>query len=453
MSLINRLTKNQSLSPVKLIVLFYFFAILISTFLLKLPLFWQEGQTLSLFDSLFTSISAISVTGLSVISIAEVFNTMGYFVFSIILQFGGIGIMTFGMTIYVILGKKIGMRERQLISIDLNQSTLSGLVSMMLKILKTIVAIEIIGMFLLSIRYIGFFDTWQEALVQAYFGAVSATTNAGFDITGTSLIPFADDYYVQIVQISLMIFGGIGFPVLLELQQWFLQKRESKRLFKFSTFVKLTTITYFLLVIVGTLIIFLLEWNHVFSDHSLQESALGSLFYSVSARNAGLSTLNANDFSASTLIVISALMFIGASPSSVGGGIRTTTFAIMILAIYNYAKGRQTIKIFRREISTRDIIRSFIVGITALALCFSAIFTLTITEPFSIMALAVEVFSAFGTTGLSLGITADLSVVGRIVIMIMMFIGRIGIFSFLFIISGPPTKDLYRYPEAQMPIG
>ncbi|GAA4079779.1 TrkH family potassium uptake protein [Amphibacillus indicireducens] len=453
MSFINRLIKNQNLSPVKLIVLFYFLAILISTAILNVPLFWQEGQTLSLFDSLFTAISAISVTGLSVIPIDQVFNTAGYFALSFIFQLGGIGIMTMGTAIYLMLGKKIGIRERQLISIDHNQATFSGLVRLTKKILQTILVIELVGMVVLSIHYLNYFDTWQEAWLQGYFASVSATTNAGFHITGVSLIPFADDYFVQFIQIILMILGAIGFPVLIEIQQWLIDRKNRKKGFRFTTFMKLTTTTYFLLLIFGMVIIFLIEHNLAFADQPWYQSLLSSLFNSVSTRSGGQITSNIAEFSTPTLIVLAFLMFIGASPSSAGGGIRTTTFAVMLLSVYNYAKGRQSIKVFQREISHRDTIRSFVVLTTAISLTLIAIFVLSITESFSILELAFEVFSAFGTTGLSLGITAELSVIGRIVIMVMMFIGRIGIFSFLFLISSPPTKDLYRYPEARMLIG
>ena len=453
MKLLQKLKKTQSLSPVKLIVLFYFLAILVSTLILNLPFLLETGQSISLFDSLFTAISAISVTGLTVIQIDEVFNHFGYFALSLIFQLGGIGIMTLGTAIYIILGKKIGIRERQLISIDHNQATFSGLVRLMIKILQTIVVIELVGMIFLSIYYLNFFDTWQEAWLQGYFASVSATTNAGFSITGSSLIPFANDFFVQFMTIILMLLGAIGFPVLIELQQWLFGKKTTKKRFRFTTFMKLTTWTYFILLILGAIIIFLIENTAAFSDQSSIQSLFSSLFYSVSTRSGGQTIMDMAEFSRPTLVVTSLLMFIGAAPSGVGGGVRTTTFAIILLAIYNYAKGRETVKVFKREISQYDTIRSFVVVMTAIFLILSAIFTLSLTESFSFMEIIFEVFSAFGTTGLSLGITAELSTIGRIVIMLMMFIGRIGIFSFLFLIRGEPTKDLYRYPEAKMLIG
>ena len=443
----------KQLSTVQLIVLYYVSAILISTAILLFPPFLMPGVNVSLLDTFFTSISAISVTGLSVVSVSETYNTIGYFAFAFILQFGGIGIMTLGTTIYILLGKKIGIRERQLISVDQNRSTLSGLVQLMLTILRTVIIIEVIGTILLSLRYLAYFDTWQEAWVQGFFAAVSATTNAGFDITGNSLIPFAEDYYVQIINMLLLVLGAIGFPVLIELQQWALRGKEHRKLFRFSTFTKLTTTTFFLLVIFGAVMIYLIERTHFFQDVSGVDAFFYSLFQSITTRNGGLSTMDVSEFQSPTWMVLSFLMFVGASPSSVGVGVRTTTFAIMLLSIFHYAKGHTNIKVFKREISRQDVLRSFIVITTAFMLCMMAIFVMSITEPFSNTAIAFEVFSAFGTTGLSLGITSDLSVIGKIVIMIMMFVGRIGIFSFLFIIRGKPTKDMYKYPEAKMIIG
>ena len=443
----------KQLSTVQLIVLYYLIAILISTAILLFPPFLMPGVNVSLLDTFFTSISAISVTGLSVVSVSETYNTIGYFAFAFILQFGGIGIMTLGTTIYLLLGKKIGIRERQLISVDQNRSTLSGLVQLMLTILRTVIIIEVIGTILLSLRYLAYFDTWQEAWVQGFFAAVSATTNAGVDITGNSLIPFAEDYYVQIINMVLLVLGAIGFPVLIELQQWALRGKEHRKLFRFSTFTKLTTTTFFLLVIFGAVMIYLIERTYFFQDVSGMDAFFYSLFQSISTRNGGLSTMDVSEFQSPTLMVLSFLMFVGASPSSVGGGVRTTTFAIMLLSIFHYAKGHSNIKVFKREISRQDVVRSFIVITTAFMLCMMAIFIMMISEPFSTTAIAFEVFSAFGTTGLSLGITSDLSVIGKIVIMIMMFVGRIGIFSFLFIIRGEPTKDMYKYPEAKMIIG
>ncbi|WP_407272627.1 TrkH family potassium uptake protein [Radiobacillus sp. PE A8.2] len=445
---------SKQLSTIHLVVLFYVLAVGFSTLLLSIPLFHRQGINLSFIDILFTAISAISVTGLSVVSIAESFNAGGYIAITIVLQFGGIGVMTLGTFIYILFGKKIGLRERQLIRIDQNRTTLSGLVRLMLTILTIIIAIEFVGTIVLGTYFLTYYDTWQEAFLHGFFGAVSATTNGGFDITGSSLIPFADDYFVQFINMILIVLGAIGFPVLIEVQELLKgMYKDTHEKYRFSLFTKLTTVTFLGLVVVGAILIYLLERNHFFADKLWHETFFYSLFQSVTSRSGGLSTMDVREFSMPTLLLTSVLMFIGASPSSVGGGIRTTTFAIMLLAIFNYAKGNSSIKVFGREIDSEDITRSFIVISTATMLVMASIIFLAITETSPIIYIIFEVCSAFGTTGLSMGLTPDLSTLGKLNIMFLMFVGRIGIFSFLFLLRGKETKDTFRYPKEKIIIG
>ncbi len=442
------------LSTIHLIVLFYLIAVLFSTILISIPYFHQTGVGLSFIDTLFTAVSAISVTGLTVVSTAETFNAVGKVVLAIILQFGGIGIMTLGTFIWIILGKKVGLRGRQLIKIDQNRTTFSGLVKLMISIFKIILIIELFGTIVLSTYFLSYFDTWQEALLQGFFGAVSATTNAGFDITGSSLIPFAHDYFVQFINMLLLILGAIGFPVLIEVQDLLSGNyRDINNKYHFSLFTKITSFTFFSLLLAGWLLIYILERNAFLAGKLWHEKIFYSLFQSVTTRNGGLATMDVSEFTIPTLLVICILMFIGASPSSVGGGIRTTTFAIMLLAILNHAKGKSSIKVYGREIDPDDIYRSFIVITTAIMLCATAIIFLASIEPFPIIEIIFEVCSAFGTTGLSMGITSELSTIGKCVIIFMMFVGRIGIFSFLFLMRGKEARDLYHYPKEKVIIG
>ncbi|MGG7618266.1 TrkH family potassium uptake protein [Bacillus coreaensis] len=442
----------EKLSSVQIIVIFYVLAVVISTVLLMLPITLKSGEDISFIDALFTSASAVSVTGLSTISISEKLSVAGTFIFAFILQFGGIGIMTLGTFIWLLMGKKIGLRERKLIMTDQNQSTLSGLVQLMRQILYLIIFIEIIGSVVLGIYLVNYYPNWQEAFLHGFFMSVSATTNAGFDITGQSLLPYANDYFVQLVNIILLILGAIGFPVLIEVRHFLFRREDS--LFRFSLFSKITTTTFFLLVIGGTLLIILFEYNHFFAGKSWHESFFYALFQSVTTRNGGLATMDVSEFTTPTLLLLCILMFIGASPSSVGGGIRTTTFAIMMLSIFTYAKGRDTIKVFKKEILQEDILKSYIVITTAVMICSASVIILAVLEPsIGLMEIIFEVSSAFGTTGLSMGITADLSTASKLVIILVMFIGRIGIFSFLFIIRGNPIKEKFHYPKERIIIG
>jgi Trk-type K+ transport system membrane component len=444
--------KKMRITSVQMLVLFYFAAVIISTLLLLLPITLKDGAELSLLDALFISASAVSVTGLSTVSLTEILSVPGTFIFAFILQFGGIGVMTLGTFIWLLMGKKIGLMERKLIMTDQNQSTLSGLVILMRQILLIMIAIELIGTLILGFYFLKYFPTWEEAFLQGFFASISATTNAGFDITGESLIPFANDYFIQTINIMLMIFGSIGFPVLIEIKDYLIKKR--KKAFRFSLFTKLTTFTFFALIIAGALFIYIFEFNHFFADKSWHQSLFYSLFQSVTTRNGGLATMDMNEFSTPTLLVLSTLMFIGASPSSVGGGIRTTTFAIMLLTIYTFARGKTSIKVFKKEIDPEDVTKAFVVITTAAMICGIAVALLTFLEPkMSLLQLFFEVCSAFGTTGLSMGITADLSIGGKIVIILLMFIGRIGIFSFLFLLRGETKEERYHYPKERVIIG
>jgi len=444
--------KFENLAPSQLIVTFYLIAAFVSVVLLSLPIALKPGVEWTFIDVLFTSVSAISVTGLSVVSTPDTFSTPGIFILMFIMQFGGIGIMTLGTFVWLLLGKKIGFKERKLIQTDQNQSTFAGLVKLMKNILFIIVAIEIIGGIILGTYFLSYFPTWQEAYLQGFFASISATTNAGFDITGQSLIPFANDYFVQLINIILLTLGAIGFPVLIEVKD-FIQNKRTDSSVHFSLYTKLTTVTFFSLMIFGTIAILILEAGHFFVNKTWHESFFYAFFQSATTRNGGLATMDISQFSEPTLLTLCILMFVGASPSSVGGGVRTTTFAINLLFIYNFARGNKSVKVFRREIHPDDIQRSMAIMQTAIFLCFISVVLLKITEPFSTIEILFEVCSAFGTTGLSMGITPELSDIGKVIITLLMFIGRIGILSFIFIISKNGKEPNYHYPKERVIIG
>ncbi|MFC7062035.1 TrkH family potassium uptake protein [Halobacillus seohaensis] len=440
------------LTPFQIIVLFYLSAVAASVILISLPFLHQEGVHLSFIDSLFTAVSAVSVTGLTVVSTADTFNTTGYFVLMFILQFGGIGVMSLGTFIWLVLGKKIGLRRRELIKTDQNRSTFSGLVTIVRQILIIILIIELIGALILGTYFIQYFPTIGEAFVQGLFASVSATTNAGFDITGNSLEMFSNDYFVQFINILLLTLGAIGFPVLIEIKDYITHRHED--FYSFSLFTKLTSVTFGALVVVGAILIYLFDRTHFFAGKAWHESLFFSLFQSVTTRNGGLATMDISEFTSPTLLVICVLMFIGASPSSVGGGIRTTTFAISLLSVFAYARGKSHVRIFRREIAQEDIFRSFIVINTAIVIVGFGVILLSVFEPqFKLIEIIFEASSAFGTTGLSTGITPDLHSTGKAIIITLMFIGRIGIFAFLFILRGKGVTENYRYPTEPMIIG
>lgn len=451
-SLRKKQTVIKRFTAVQIIVFYYFLAVASSFFFLNLPGVYQPGVHVSFIDSLFTSVSAVSVTGLTPISIGDTYSTFGIGMLMIVLQLGGIGIMSIGTFFWLILKKKIGMRERQLIMTDHNQYSLTGIVYLIRQIVVLIFAIELIGGLIFTFYLLKDFGSFGEAFLNGLFMSVSATTNTGFDLTGTSLQPYFNDYFIQFITMVLIVLGAIGFPVLVEVRMYFSKRK--KKTFRFSLFTKITTITFGILLLFGAVMIFILESMNSFKGMTFLEKIFASFFHSVSSRSAGLTTFDVTEFSDATDILISALMFIGASPSSVGGGIRTTTLAIAILFLINFARRQEVIHVFGRKIKLIDVFRSYAVILLAGFMVMVSLIILLVTEPhLPANALLFEIASAFGTCGMSLGITAELSVIGKTIIMILMFIGRIGLISFLLTLGGRTMRPHYHYPEERVIIG
>lgn len=434
--------------------MYYIVAIIVAFLLLNLPFVHKSGINVDPIDSLFVAVSGVSVTGLSPVNIVETYTTFGQIIIMIILNIGGIGVMAIGTMLWVFLGKHIGMRERQLIMLDNNKDTMSGTVKLILDIVRTILIIELVGASLLAFYFYRDNPDLQYAIMQGMFVAVSATTNGGLDITGQSLIPYANDYFVQTIVMFLIILGSIGFPVLIEVKAYIKNRIPN---FRFSLFAKITTMTYLVLFVFGAIIILLFEHNHAFQNMTWHKSLFYALFQSATTRSAGLQTIDVSNFGEGTNVIMSVLMFIGSSPSSVGGGIRTTTFAILILFLLNFSNNNEktAIKAFNREIHTTDVQRSFAVFTMAGILTFAGTITILVVEngKISFLQAFFEVMSAFGTCGLSLGVTDDISGMSKIVLMVLMFIGRVGLISFIIMIGGRREPDKYHYPKERIQIG
>lgn len=444
---------NQFLSPFRIIIFSYFVLILIASCLLYLPFAQKPGIKLAFSEAFFTAGSAISVTGLTVVSIADTFSVFGVIILVIIIQLGGVGIMTLGTFVWMMMGRKIFLSQRMLIMVDQNRGSFAGLVNLMKNILGIAILIEMIGAMILGSYYMYYFDTWYQAFYQGAFASLTAFTNAGFDITGQSLIPFANDYFVQVVTILLVIAGAIGFPVLVELREYFSGKHSK---YRFSLFTKITVTTYMFLLVFGAISIWLLERGKYYVGMEWHQQLFFSLFNSVTARSAGLATMNIGDYSLATLLLLSGLMTIGASPSSVGGGIRTTTLAVMFLTIRSFALGKKDVKVFGRELHQDDVQKAFIVLSVFILILFSSIVLISAIEhssEFALMAIIFEVSSAFGTCGLSMGITSELSTGSQFILVLLMFIGRIGLVALLFSMKRKDTKSHYNYPKERIIIG
>jgi len=446
--------KKRHVNSVQIIVFFYLMSVILSAILLYLPFLQKPGAELSFIDALFTAASAVSVTGLSVVPIHEVFNKWGILLLLVLFQIGGIGIMTLGTFFWLMFGQKIGLEQRIWIATDHNRPQLAGLVELMRNILILSLVIELAGTLLLGsyLLLAGYHDNWQLAYYQGMFTAVSAFTNAGFDLFGTSLQGFAHDYVFQLIIMVLIICGAIGFPVLIELKDW-LAHRKNRVRFTFSLFTKITTVTFFVLTGVGTLLFLFFERNDFLAGKSWHESLFYALFQSLTTRSAGLTTMDISLLSIPTLFLMALMMFIGASPSSVGGGIRTTTLFVLLATVWANMRGYKTVRVFGRELVEEDILRSFMVFFVAAALVSGTILLLAWTEGLPIHHVMFEVCSAFGTAGLSTGITPELSTSGKLILIVTMVIGRIGIVNLLLFLKRDDRTVRYHYPKERVIIG
>lgn len=441
-------------TPTRLIAGYYFLFTVGFAILLWLPFSLKEGASLSFLDALFVSTSGLSNTGLSPVSTIETFSLPGILILALNLQIGGLGLMMISTAIWLLAGHKISTRERALIMTDQNQINLSGVVKLVKSVLISFLVIELTFMLILGHYYYfaGYYSVYWIAMLQGFFTTVSAITNSGFDITGQSLIPFQNDYFVQTLHMILMFFGAMGFPVILDIQKYVHCKKTNQR-FKFSIYTKLTMVTTLILWVIGIIGFYIFEYDHFLVGRGLVEGFFFATFNSLSTRNAGFATIDMNAFSPATLTMYCGLMFIGSSPNSSGGGIRTTTFAIMVLAILSFARGRQYVNIYGREIETQTVYKSFMIYIVAtLIVCLSTLL-ICMSDSFSLMEIFFEVCSAFGTTGLSMGITSTLTSFAKIVLIATMFIGRIGIITFLLIFRANAHPAKVRYSKADIIIG
>ncbi|MDH4619047.1 TrkH family potassium uptake protein [Brevibacillus sp. AY1] len=454
LSLLSSSYQKRRLTSVQIIVFFYVGLILLSTILLYTPIFHNPGVSISFIDAMFTSTSAISVTGLTVVAVHEIFNQWGLLYLTLLFQVGGIGIMTLGTFFWLLMGQKIGLEQRIWIATDHNRSTLAGLVSLMRNILVLALLIELVGTILLGTHFLlsGYHHDWYTAYFHGFFASISAFTNAGFDLYGNSMQSFAHDYIYQAIIMLLIVCGAIGFPVLVEIRTY-LAYRRAKMRFTFSLFTKVTTLTFFSLVVLGAVLIFLFERNGILQGMKWHETLFYSLFHSISSRSGGLSTIDISLFTTPTLLMLASLMFIGASPSSVGGGIRTTTFFVLVATVITHMRGFKDVKVFGRELVEDDIIRSFIVFFVAIFLVFSAVILLVWLEDLPFQHVLFEVCSAFGTTGLSSGITSAMGVPGKLILILMMVIGRIGIINLLLFLKRNDRIVRYHHPKERLIIG
>lgn len=448
-SSLEKIQKIQSFNPAQILAVGFLCLIFIGAFLLMLPISTNAGHELTFIDAIFEATSAVCVTGLVVVDTGTTFTLFGQCVLLFLIQIGGLGFMTIGVVIAVVLGKNIGLKGRLIIQESLNQLSLEGMVRLVKFILIFTLLTEAMGAVLLSIRWSTDFS-FPTSIYYGIFHSISAFNNAGFDLMGnfTSITAYAGDFSIVFILTSLLLIGGIGYTVVLDL--WV--KKYNGRL---SLHTKLVLYMTAILIIVPTIIILLLEYNNpgTLGSMSFKDKVLGAYFHAVVPRTAGFNSLDMAELSLGTQFVSMVLMFIGGGSGGTAGGIKITTFAIILLAVWNLIRGNEDINIFRRRIPKDLIYRAFAITIYSIGIIAFILFLLTITENAPLNVLLFEVISAFGTVGMSLGLTPELSPLGKILIALLMFIGRVGPLTIAFALARKHNKVPYKYVEEKIMIG
>lgn len=400
----------KKLTPGKVIAFGFLMVILIGAVLLMLPLSANEGEVVSFIDALFTSTSAVCVTGLIAIDTADTFSVFGRSVVALLIQIGGLGVTCIGVGIILMVGKRVDFKQRTLVREAWNLNSFKGIVKLVRAVLFITIIFELVGALL---SFIVFSQDYAviDAIGISIFHSIAAFNNSGFDILGNlqNLIPYRDNVLLNLTTCGLIIFGGLGFLVILDL----VKTRSFKKLSLHSKVVITATIS---LLAVGTL---LLKWTE-------DMTWLGAFFQSTSARTAGFSTYPMGNLTNAGLLTLIVLMFIGASPGSTGGGIKTSTLFVLIQSIKSGVTG-QNCESFKRKIPEEAITKAFVITVLSFGIVTVGTFILCILEPqYSFIQNLFEITSAFGTVGLSTGITPDLGAASKFLLIVMMYIGRLG---------------------------
>lgn len=432
---------------------------------MSLPISHAGNTVVSVTDAFFTSISAVCVTGLVNLSTASTWSFFGKLVILFLIQIGGLSLVTVFTFFMVNIGKKISLKNRLTIQTALNKPSLGGMVRMVMLVIKGTLVIELVGALVLFISFLKQGIVWYKALFYGIFHAVSAFCNAGFDIIGDrSLIPYANSFSINVVIMVLIVAGGIGFTVwediFTKVKAHFSAKIKQRG--DFSLHTKLALIFTGVLLLSGTLFFFAAEYNNpqTIGNQPVTHKLLASLFQSVTIRTAGFYTIDQEGLTEASKLFSSLYMLIGGSPGGTAGGIKTVTLAIVLCSVWSIIKGRKKIVVFERTISFMTLQRALAVIVLMISLLFAGTTILVITEdltifPHNIIDLIFEVSSALGTVGLSTGITPYLSNIGKFVLMLCMFIGRIGPITLIFSLSRSFQADneVIGYPSEDVMIG
>lgn len=442
-------TKNR-LTPVQIITLSFAAVTLIGALLLTLPISSRSGEV-SFIDALFTSTSASCVTGLVVGDTYAMWSPFGQAVILSLIQIGGIGIITLAMYVLSAVHAKVKMKNVFVLQESMGASSLGGLAKMTRFIITGVLLQEFLGALLLMPVLIPDFGV-ANGIAYSFFHSISAFCNAGFDLMsangGSSLCAYSDNLYFNIVISALITFGGLGFFVWLDLLKC------KFRFSKFALHTKIVVITTLLLLFGGAVFFFVLFYDsEAASGMSVYEKAIASFFQSATARTAGFYTVDLAKIGGAAQMLMIALMLVGGSPASTAGGIKTTTFAVILLFVRSIFRGKEDVECFGRRIDKGVLRTAIAVFVLYLCLALSCGIAISAIEDADIIDCLFETFSAIATVGLSLSLTPTLSVASKIIIIILMFIGRVGGMTVLLSLSGKKDDGAYRYPAENVTVG
>ena len=443
--------KNKSFSPYMTILLSFMVVTILGGILLSLPISMRYGKSVKLIDGFFIATSAICVTGLSSIDIGSVYNIFGQMVILVLIQLGGLGVITFTSVIIILISKKIGYYTKKIVQEDINIDTTFKIEEYVKKVIFSVILIEIIGAVILFFEFIKKFSFFK-AVYYSLFHSVSAFCNAGFSLFSDNLSGFKNSFLINMT-ISLLIFlGGIGFSTILNCYNVFRKKEE-----RLTSTTKLSIKISIFLIIAGTIAMLILEYSNksTIGNLSFVQKLEASFFQSVSTRTAGFNTISILGLKRSTSLLFIILMFIGASPGSTGGGIKTTTIGLIILGIFATLKNKDIIEYDKRCLSWRIYRKAIAILFISLIYTAVCVFLLILIEKDKkLLDLAFEVYSAFGTVGLSRDLTPSLMSISKFILIVTMFVGRVGPLTIALALSKSKIKKgHYTYPQENILIG
>ncbi|SKA83654.1 trk system potassium uptake protein TrkH [Clostridium sp. USBA 49] len=442
--------KDIKFRPVQILTIGFALVILIGAILLTLPVSSNSGNQTPFIDALFTSTSAVCVTGLVTLDTGTYWSYFGKTVIICLIQIGGLGFMSFATLISLVIGKRITLQERLVMQEAMNAFSLQGLVKLAKHVLIFTFFVESVGALLLSTVFIPDYGL-AKGIYFSIFHSISAFCNAGFDLIGQfrSLTVYADNAVIILTISFLIASGGLGFYVWYEIFNYRKQKR-------FSLHSKLVITVTSILILGGAILMFLFEHNNAatIAPMSFKGKILSSLFASITPRTAGFNSISTSDMTPAGRFLTVILMFIGGSSGSTAGGIKTTTAGILVMTVISVVKGRDDTEIFKRRIGKEIIYRALAITIIGIGLIITVSMILSITEVgASLEYIIYEVTSAFGTVGLTLGLTTKLTTIGKAIISFTMFCGRVGPLTIVLAIARKCSKNTIKYPEDKILVG